>query len=312
QSGHDRLRTVPERRARHRDVMPSPRELAPGGLPGEMSQADDRPQARSHLRELGRQPRFAGVALQYRGLVLRRRAPPRGRHSHAKQALHVACRDASRLRGQPAPPERCEQDVAAAIAGEDAAGSVPTVRRGRKSDDQHAWLIVAPARHRAAPIRFGREGPSPGCGYLFAPGNQARAGAADRLPGRQFAQRVRPGRESADAVRSGRDRRGGRRRIVGPARSWPDRTSADVRRLAHGAAVLAAAPVASDHAIPSRMSCSLATISANPNLVMTRSRINAPAPITSTRPGWITSMAARWAWFLPSSSTVTSCTRPAL
>ena len=41
----------------------------------------------------------------------------------------------------------------------------------------------------------------------------------------------------------------------------------------------------SDQAMPSRMSCSLTSTSAKPNRVMIRSRMSAPAPITSTRPG---------------------------
>ena len=44
--------------------------------------------------------------------------------------------------------------------------------------------------------------------------------------------------------------------------------------------------------MPSRMSCSLTTTSAKPNRSMIRSRTSAPAPITSTRPGCITPIAA--------------------
>ena len=45
-----------------------------------------------------------------------------------------------------------------------------------------------------------------------------------------------------------------------------------------------ARPSARDQAMPSRMSCSLATTSAKPSRVMIRSSTSAPAPITSTRP----------------------------
>ena len=57
-----------------------------------------------------------------------------------------------------------------------------------------------------------------------------------------------------------------------------------------------------DQAMPSRMSCSLTSTSAKPNRVMIRSRMSAPAPITSTRPGCMTGMAARSARVMASSA----------
>ena len=45
--------------------------------------------------------------------------------------------------------------------------------------------------------------------------------------------------------------------------------------------------------MPSRMSCSLTTTSLIPNSSISTRRISDPAPITSTRPGCMTGIAAR-------------------
>ncbi len=86
-----------------------------------------------------------------------------------------------------------EQEVPAAVAGEDAAGAVPAVRGRGQAEDQHARALVAPAGHRAAPVALAGERPAPGHGDLLAPGHQPRAGPAHRLPRGQLGQRAGAG-----------------------------------------------------------------------------------------------------------------------
>jgi lysozyme len=67
---------------------------------------------------------------------------------------------------------------------------------------------------------------------------------------------------------------------------------------------------ASVKAIPSKMSCSLAVTASNPHSRMTVSSTNAPAAITSTRPGCMTGSAARSVVDRVSSRSVTTVTSP--
>ena len=48
--------------------------------------------------------------------------------------------------------QRAKQPVPRAIAGEDPAGSVTTVRRGGQADDQDPCLGISEAGHRTAPV----------------------------------------------------------------------------------------------------------------------------------------------------------------
>src|SRR5690349_15748815 len=65
---------------------------------------------------------------------------------------------------------------------------------------------------------------------------------------------------------------------------------------------------ARDRAMPSRMSCSLASTEVFPARSMMMRRIRAPAPITSARPGCITGSSRRSATVEPSRSNVTFAT----
>src|SRR5215472_9728746 len=313
----------------------------PHRLPGEPAQADDNPDRRGHPRELRREPGGAGVTFGDRRLVRGRCAPDRGDHSRPDQPLAVAGPDRRRLGGKPAPVQRREQDITAAITREDPAGPVATVGGGRKAGDQHRGPLVAPAGDGTAPVPLpARRGPFDG-GHLLPPLDQPRAGPADRLPGHQLGQDARPGGEGPYLRRVAGDRGGGGRRIVRPAgprlhrpvtgpstrrprrpcrrptarhRLPPGRDPGARHRLLTGdllPARHAGPPAASDQAMPSRMSCSLASTSANPNLVMIASSTSAPPPITSTRPGCITPSRARSACGIASSRAVCSCTWPA-
>ena len=53
--------------------------------------------------------------------------------------------------------QRGEEEVARAVAGEDAAGAIGAVRRRREPEDQHPRRGVAEAGDRPAPVRLARE-----------------------------------------------------------------------------------------------------------------------------------------------------------
>src|SRR5579859_609716 len=76
------------------------------------------------------------------------------------------------LVGQPGSPERGEQPVTGAIAGEDATGSVAAVgRRGQAHDrDSRSW--IAEPRQRPPPIHLAGVGRTLGPGHLLSPGHQ--------------------------------------------------------------------------------------------------------------------------------------------
>ena len=113
------------------------------------------------------------------------------------------------------------------------------------------------------------------------PGHPARPGHPER-PGHRDGPVIRDGR----AIRDGPAIRDGL--VIRRSRAWL-RAS---RRIRLGQAHCRT-PAASDHAIPSRMSCSLASTSPKPNRRMIRSSTMAPPAMTSARPGCMTPSAAR-------------------
>ena len=177
------------------------------------------PPNRGQQPEFLGQPGLAGVPLGHRRLVGGRCAAHRGHHPGVQQPLPVAGRRAVRLGGQPAPVQGREQHVTAAVPGEDPAGPVAAVRRGRQAKDEDARLIAAPARDGPAPVRLGGMRPALDPGHLFPPGDQPGAGPAHRLPGGQLGQAVRTGRERADL----------RRQPPPASQGWPGRRASRYR-----------------------------------------------------------------------------------
>ena len=98
---------------------------------------------------------------------------------------------------KPGGVERGGQEIARAVAGEDAAGPVRAVRRGRQADQQQARVRIAEPRHRPAPVDVVAVG-----GLLLA--RDARAVAPQ-----------------ARAVLAGDDRRADGQARGGPANGWP-------------------------------------------------------------------------------------------
>src|SRR5258708_254492 len=81
-------------------------------------------------------------------------------------------------RGQPAPVQRGEQEVTAAVAGEDPPGPVTTMRGGREAHDEYPGCRVTPAGDRAPPVSLIPEGLAAGGGHVLPPADQPRAGPA--------------------------------------------------------------------------------------------------------------------------------------
>ena len=92
-----------------------------------------RPPSRRQLLE---QVRPAVDDLVRQRLVGRRRAAADRRHEGAAQREAVAAVDRGRLVGEAGRVQRLEQEVAAAVAGEQAPGAIAAVRRRRQPDDQ--------------------------------------------------------------------------------------------------------------------------------------------------------------------------------
>ena len=147
----------PRRRGRTGDAAsaastPLTRERAPDRLVGERAEHDDHLDARRAAR--ARAPGTAGSG----------RAPPAsacsraGRTARRRRCRRRASSSPSSARtevGWFAYPVRCserEQPVARAVAGEDAAGAVAAVRRGREPGDSTRACGIAEARDRPAPV----------------------------------------------------------------------------------------------------------------------------------------------------------------
>ena len=116
-----------------------------------MTEADDDLEVFRHQPEFSGQPWSAGFPLGDGGLVSWRRAPDRRRHAHRIEALPVPGGRAGGLGGQPAPPQRGEQHIAAAVTGEDAPGAIAAVGGGRQAHDQYRAAAAPPSRERAVP-----------------------------------------------------------------------------------------------------------------------------------------------------------------
>ena len=151
--------------------------------------------------ELGFQVGTAGLALLGRRLVGRRRAAHRGGDVRVAQSQPVSPANASGLVGQARPMQRAEQKVARAVAGEDPAGAIAAVRRGRQSDDQNPSRRVAESGHRTPPVGLGAIGGALLTRGLLPPRHQSRAASAVhdallQLGERRHARLIPPGRRS--------------------------------------------------------------------------------------------------------------------
>ena len=124
-----------------------------------------------------------------------------------------------------------EQEVAAAVAGEDPAGPVAAVGGGREAVNENRRLVITPAGDRTSPVLLVPEGLAPDGGDLFPPGDQPRAGPADRLPCGQLGESARGAGELANLGRVAGGRRQRGRGITGPAgsrRHWSSSHGASI------------------------------------------------------------------------------------
>src|SRR6185369_11075487 len=116
------------------------------------------------------------------------------RHVAVEEAQTVAARHRCRLAREARPVQRREQEIARAVAREDAARPVPAVGGGSQPDDQEPSRGIAPARHGAAPVLLILEAPDLDRGDLAAPGAQPRAALARHHVARHARERVAGGR----------------------------------------------------------------------------------------------------------------------
>src|SRR5262249_42119130 len=116
-------------------------------VPGDLSERDDDAEARQR-GELAGEERPAACELVGRRLVGGRRAAGGERDEDVADGEAVFAVDRRRLVGEAGAVERAEEEGAARIAGEDAAGARAAVRRRREPDERDARRRVAPARKR--------------------------------------------------------------------------------------------------------------------------------------------------------------------
>ena len=173
------LGAVAELRARPGRRLLAQRRRAQRRLPRERAEADHHARRPDEL-ELALQPRRAALALLRQRLVRRRRAADRGGDPAVAQRQAVVAVLGGRLVGEAGAVQRGEQEVARAVAGEDAAGAVGAVRGRRQAEDQHARRRVAEAGDRAAPVVPVAERRALLARDELAPLDEPRAGAAGR------------------------------------------------------------------------------------------------------------------------------------
>ena len=122
-----------------------------GGVEADAAKGDDGLQAGQGI-ELGGQPRQAVVDFRGKRLVVGRRAADGGRNVGPGEDQAVVGAGRGREIGEAGAVQGAHQEVARAVAREDAPGPVAAVGGRGQADDQEARAGVAEARHRAAPI----------------------------------------------------------------------------------------------------------------------------------------------------------------
>ena len=194
--------TVGELRSRHRERRAARGEDARQRFVGEPAEHHDDPHTLEQ-RQLALEIRQAPVALFGRRLVVRRRAPHRGRDVRVAQLEPVVRRHRGRLVREAESMQRAEEPVARTIAGEDPPGAVPTVRGRREPGDQHRAPADRRNREPGVPNTSRHETPRASRWRPLAPLDEPRARAArDDLVG-QRAQLVGAGTGHIGIVRVG-------------------------------------------------------------------------------------------------------------
>ena len=113
-----------------------------------------------------------------RGLVVRRRATGCSRNVDIAEREAIAAVGRGRLVRKARTIEGAKEEIAGAVAGEDAASAVPPMCSRGQANDQHASLRVAPPRDRTAPVLFVPISAALNARGLLTPGDQARTEAA--------------------------------------------------------------------------------------------------------------------------------------
>jgi len=142
-----------EARPRPRHGLTGAIEDPQDGGPGECPEDEEHARRVEDL-QLASEKRRAGVALIDRRLVQRRRAANRGRDPGAGQDQPVIRPPARGLVRDPGPMECRPQEVAARVAGEDAAGSIAAMGGRREPHDENARVGIPEAGQRSAPVRL--------------------------------------------------------------------------------------------------------------------------------------------------------------
>ena len=149
---------------------------------GEPAEGDDHPRRRAGQPPLGIQPGRTRRPLVRLRRVARRGASHRGHHPNSFEHQAVRAVGSGRLIGQAIAIQRSEQEVTGAVPGEDAAGAVGAVRRGREAEHPHRRTHRTESGGRTAPVRFVGVGLALTDRDVLTPGHQPGARPTDRHP----------------------------------------------------------------------------------------------------------------------------------
>src|SRR4029453_4802770 len=145
------LDTMTEARARFGDRVTGGGPGAQEAVHGDLAEDDDGAQVAEQTQLLDQVGPAVDDLFRQR-LVGGRRAATDRRHERVAQLEAVAAADRSRLVRKAGGVQRLEEEIAAAVAGEQPAGAVAAVRGRSEADDPQASAAVAEPGQRAAPI----------------------------------------------------------------------------------------------------------------------------------------------------------------
>lgn len=148
------------------------------GVEGEFTEGDDDAEVELEELEFAGEEGAALLDFVQGGFVVGRGAVDGGGDVAVDELEAVVSRHGGGLVGEACAVEGAVEPVAATVSGEDAASSVAAVGSGGEADDEESGVGGAEAGDGFAPVGFGGESFDFVLGDLFAPLDEAGAGAA--------------------------------------------------------------------------------------------------------------------------------------
>jgi len=175
------------------EILPhSPPSMSPrqrqSGIPGDSTQSKDGALI-SQQSPFSIEERCAGESLGRQRIIPWRGAADGGADVTVPQREAIIPSGAAGLAGEARAMESGEEKIAAAVAGEDAAGAVGAMGAGCKADDPEGRIRIAEARDGFTPIFESGVGAALLAGDVFTIGSQTRAAGAGSDEVAEFRER---------------------------------------------------------------------------------------------------------------------------